>query len=44
IEQPASRPSSDQRSRYATLGTLIALVFVCGALVSATGGVVSPLR
>ncbi|WP_346399814.1 acyltransferase family protein [Pseudomonas syringae] len=44
IEQPASRPSSDQHSRRTTLGTLIALVFVCGALVSATGGVVSPLR
>ncbi|KPX49774.1 Acyltransferase family protein [Pseudomonas syringae pv. helianthi] len=44
IEQSASANQPDPRRRFTTLGTLVVLVFMGGALVSATQGVVSPLR
>ncbi|SHN29953.1 Peptidoglycan/LPS O-acetylase OafA/YrhL, contains acyltransferase and SGNH-hydrolase domains [Pseudomonas asturiensis] len=44
IEKPTGRARHRQRWTLATLGTAVALVFVGGTAVSATQGVVSPMR
>ncbi|MCD5995432.1 acyltransferase [Pseudomonas sp. CDFA 602] len=44
IEKPAGAPRPAHRWTFARLGTLITLVFMGGTAVSATQGMVSPLR
>ncbi len=44
IERPTGRWREGARWRFAALGTLVGLVFVGGAAVSATQGMVSPMR
>ena len=44
VEQPTGSARYERRGTLATLGTLIALVFVGGAAITATGGAVTPMR
>lgn len=44
IEKPTGSVRKERGWAFATLGTLIALVFVGGAAVTASGGVVTPVR